>query len=83
VHSLQPDVHGDMAFLEDGPDLDGERLAASVTLTIYNAAMRAYPTIRPDLSLDVSVGGAFIAKTGFVEDRSRHRSSPCRRIYNA
>ena len=74
VDRLQPDVQRDVARFEDGPDLDSERLPTRVALVdtdpgalafqrpraIYNAAMRAYPTVRPYLRLDVSVGGALI-----------------------
>jgi len=97
VDRLQPDVQRDMARLEDGPDLDGERLPAGVALVnadagalalkrsgaINDAAFRANPTVRPELRLDVGVSSCFAAETGFVKDRLWHRLSPCRRIYNA
>jgi hypothetical protein len=97
VHRLEPDMQRDMARFKDGSDLDGERLATSVALVdanagalapqqsraIKDAAMRAYPTVRPNLRFDVGVSGALIAETGFVENGSRHRLSPCQRIYNA
>jgi len=90
MHRLQPDVHGDMAFLKDGSDLDGERLAAGVALVDADpgalalqqpaitdrAAMWAHAPIWPDDRLDVSVGSVFVAETGFVEDGAWHRLSP-------
>ena len=36
MHSSQPIAHGDMAILENGPDLHGERLAASVAFVEAN-----------------------------------------------
>jgi hypothetical protein len=97
VHSLQPDVQGDMAFLEDGPDLDGERLPAGIAFVdpdpgalasqqpalIEYATVRAYPTVRPNDRLDISVGGFFVAEPGLVENWLWHRLSPCQGIYNA
>src|SRR3954471_18202723 len=72
-HCLQPDMQLYMASFEDGPDLDGEGLAASVALIdtdpralalqraalVYHAAMRAEAAARPDMRLDEGVGGFF------------------------
>src|SRR5690348_6925194 len=86
-----------VARFEDGANFDGKGLPAGIALVDANpgaltfqrsravdyAAMRADPTVWPNLRLDVGVSGALIAETGFVEYGSRHRLSPCRRIYNA
>jgi hypothetical protein len=74
IDRLEPNPHWNVAGLEHGADLDGERLAAGVTLTETDAiglapqptdllagraAMRAHPTVRPQPSFDVFVSGFF------------------------
>lgn len=80
MNRLEPDMQWNVARFEDGPDLDGERFPAGIALVyadpgalalerpraINYAAVWAYPSIRPDLRLDVGVCGALIAETGFV-----------------
>lgn len=82
----QPITHGDMAGLEDGPDLDGKGLAARIALVepdpvglalefarpINRAAMRADAPIRPDMRLDVGVSGGFIVEVCGGKDRLGH-----------
>lgn len=96
VHCLQPNVHRHVTFLEDGPDLDGKRLAAGIALIdadagalalqrsrlIEDAAMRTDAAIRPDDVLDVGVGRMLVAEAGIVENGLRHRLSPSQRTYN-
>jgi hypothetical protein len=56
VHCLEPDVHRDVAFFEDGSDLHGERLTAGVALVGPNPSALAFesaalvdnPTMRAD-----------------------------------
>jgi hypothetical protein len=97
VHRLQPDVHRHMAFLEDGADFDGERLAAGIALVgtdpgalalqraalVHNAAMRADAPGGPHNSLDVGIGGLLVAEAGFVKNGLGHDISPCEDLYNA
>ena len=80
-----------MRTLEDGPHANGERLPAGVAFvdadpsalafqrlrSVYNTAMRAYPTVRPNLRFDIGVGGVLIAEWLGVENRVWHRLSPC------
>lgn len=87
---LQPEAQGDMAGLENGPDLDGKGLAAVVALigayagalaahladTLKAAAMRAYRAIRPDASLYILVGRFFVVELGF--GKNAHGCSPIR-----
>jgi len=97
VHRLKPNVHGHMAFFEDGVDLYGEWFAAGIAFVsanpgalafqraalVYDAAMRTDPTIRPNDSLDIGIGSLFVAEAGLVKNGLRHRLSPCKRLYNA
>src|SRR5215216_2851126 len=90
MHSLKPEMQRNVALLKDGADLDSERLPAGVALVqpdasalaferaapIDNAAVRADTAIRPDMRLDVGVGGFFVAEPGFVENRAGHGLSP-------
>ena len=76
VDSLQPEVHGDVASLKDGADLDGEGLAARIALIGADtgrsavhfagpftfATMRADPAIRPNPRLNIGVSGGFIVE---------------------
>src|SRR5581483_11559490 len=69
IHRLKPNVHGNVAGLEDGPDLDGEGLPALVALVradsgglaahlanaIEAAAMRADGAVRPNARLNVGI----------------------------
>lgn len=73
---LQPDMQLYMARLENGPDLDGEGLAARIALVeagasalasqlaaiVHNATMGADATLRPNVRLYELVGGFFIVK---------------------
>ena len=82
VDRLQPQVHGNVAGLKDGADLDGEGLAAAVALVSTDAgrfaahlagalrfaAVRASPTVRPDARLDIGIRGFFIVKLGAGQD---------------
>jgi hypothetical protein len=75
-NSLQPHPHGDMAVLEDGPDLHGEGLAAVLALVGANAgglalqlghalapmAAGALRTMRPQMGFHPVVGGLFVLK---------------------
>lgn len=83
MEGLQPDAHGHMARLENGPDLDVEWLAAGVALiksdpsgfaghlgvALFLAAMRAHGTVRPDLGFNPSVGRFLIVKAFIRKDR--------------
>ena len=87
---LKPDVQRDVAGLEDGPDLHGERFAALVALVgpdpgalaahladaLDAAAVRADRTIGPDASLDEPIGGGLIVEVLVGKD-GRHGLSPC------
>src|SRR6266404_6086645 len=79
VNSLEPHSHWHMARLENGADLDGERLAARVALAETNpvglstqsadlffrcAAVWANRTIWPETRLDVGVSGLFAMEMG-------------------
>jgi hypothetical protein len=89
MHCLQPDMQLDVAGLEDGPDLDGERLAASVALIdpdagavtfqrsalVDNAAMRARAPVRPESPFHEPIGG-FIAMEMCGGKDGRHGVSP-------
>ncbi len=86
----QPVPHGDVARLEDGPDLHGEGLAAGVALVeadpvglaleraglVHNATMRADAAIRPDPSLNIGIGGGFVIEVGGAENRLGHDLTP-------
>src|ERR1700730_763228 len=86
VHSGQPIAHGDMAILENGPDLHGERLAASVAFveaspiafafkgrgTLEYSTMRANTPVHPNARLDIGVSGSFIVKMWSGENGPRH-----------
>lgn len=75
-HRLKPEMHRNMARLKDGPNLDGEGLAALVALVgadagapaahlpdaLETAAMRADRTFRPNPRLDKGVSGFFAMK---------------------
>ena len=77
-HRLKPDMQLDVARLEDGPDLDGERLPAGVALVgayagalalelvafVNNAAMRADTPVGPNPSLDKCVSRFFVVEMG-------------------
>jgi hypothetical protein len=89
VHCLQPHVQLYMAGLEDGPDFDGERLPTGVALVdadpgalaferpafVDDAAMWAWPTIRPQPPLNEAVGGFFTVEMCGGKD-GRHGASP-------
>ena len=78
---LQPDMQLDVAGLEDGADLDGERLAARIALVsayagalalhlailAHNATVRANGAFWPDVRLDKFICGVFIVKSWFGE----------------
>jgi hypothetical protein len=88
VHSLQPNVHWDVALLEDGPDLDSERLTAGVALVdAYasalasqsaalpdHAAMGTDAAIWPNQRFDIGVSGGLIPEARLIEDGSWHGS---------
>ena len=71
---LQPDMQLDVARLEDGPNLDGERLAAGIALVgayagalalqlaaaINGPTVRAYATVGPNAGLDKLVCSFFV-----------------------
>ena len=75
-----------MAVLEDGPDLHGERLAASVAFVEANsvafafkrrgtfkvATMRANAAIRPNARFDIGVSGGFVVEMRGGENGPRH-----------
>jgi hypothetical protein len=75
-HRLKPNVHRDVAGLEDGPDLYGEGLTAVVALIdadagalalqlgdpVQTAALGADRAMRPDARLNVGVGGFLVVK---------------------
>src|SRR5882672_3225190 len=77
---LQPKMQRDMTRLEDGPDLDGEGLAAVVALVnaypgalaahlaiaFHATAMWAYRAARPYASLDKGVSFFFFVKVGGI-----------------
>jgi hypothetical protein len=85
VDRLQPMRHRRVTILEDGSDLDGKLLAAFIafaqpwargfsrqltnTSPIAIAAVRAYRTGRPEISLYVFVGGFFIFEMRGAEVR--------------
>ena len=83
---LQPDVHLDMAGLEDGPDLHGEGLAAVVALVdadpgalalhlailLHPATVRAYRTARPDAGFHEGVGGFLVVEVRGGKDGFVH-----------
>src|SRR5208282_1052168 len=76
VDGVQPITHLDMAFLENGPDLDGEGLAAGIALVqadpialgferaalIDNPAMRTHAAIGPKPRLNIGIGGSLIVE---------------------
>ena len=78
---LQPDMKLDVAGLEDGPDFDGEWLAADIALVgayagalalqladaFKGAAVRAYALFGPDPSLDKFICCFFVVEVGFRE----------------
>jgi hypothetical protein len=78
VDRLHPDVHRDVAAIEDSPDLHGEGLAADVALidacagalalhfahALTLATLRAGRAMRPDACLYESVGRFFVVKVG-------------------
>jgi hypothetical protein len=86
VHCGQPIAHSDMTVLENGPDLHGERLAASVAFVKANpiafafkrcgalehAAMRANAAIRPNARLDIGVSGGFLVEVRGSENGPGH-----------
>ena len=88
---LQPETQGNVAGLEDRPDLDRERLAAVVALVradartfaihravaLDAAAMRADGAFRPDTRFDESVSGFFVVKVCGGKNRVTHTCSPC------
>lgn len=97
VHGLEPDMHRDMALLENGSDLNGERLpagvalidadpsafAAQLTAVIDDSAVRTYTAIRPNHRLNIGISGFFVPEAWFVKNGARHLLSPSQRIYNA
>ncbi len=77
-YRLKPDMQLDVACLEDGPDLDGEGLAAGIALVgayagtltlelaaaVNNAAVWANTYVRPNPSLDKCVSRFFVVEMG-------------------
>jgi hypothetical protein len=88
-HCLKPDMQLDVTGFEDGPDLDGERLAALIALVgaytsafalqlvhaiLTRATVGANRTIGPDMAFHEFVGRFFVMEMCLVQ--YRHRSSP-------
>lgn len=85
-NGLQPQVHGNMAGLENGADLDGKGLTAVVALiqanagrfaahqlvAIHAATVRAYRAMWPDTGLYELVGGFFVMKMGLGKNGFAH-----------
>jgi hypothetical protein len=83
MHCLQPRVHRNVAFLENGADFDGERLPAGIAFVdadagalafqqpaiADHATMRTCAPVRPDDCLDVSVGSFFVAEPDSIRTR--------------
>src|SRR5579883_54 len=86
VHRLQPQVHGDVAGLEDGPDLHGELLPALVALpkadtggfaahlgdALDSAAVRADRAFRPHAGLNPRDSVGFVLQDAGGKDRIGH-----------
>jgi hypothetical protein len=86
VHRLDPETHGDVAGFEDGPDLDGELLAALVALVqpdpggaaghladaLDPAAMGANRPLRPHMGFNPSVSGGFVVEGLGFDHRFGH-----------
>jgi hypothetical protein len=86
VHRLQPQVHRDVAVLENGSDLHGELLAALVALVKANAgrltghlanavkaaAVGAYRALRPYAGFNPSDSGGLVLHYLGGEDRISH-----------
>lgn len=74
--SLKPEAQRDMAFLENGADLHGKRLAAVLALpqadagslalklvvAVYHATVRAYRAMWPKAGFNEGIGGFFVMK---------------------
>src|SRR6266851_675034 len=87
---LQPEAHGNVARLEDRPDLDRERLAAIVALVrtdprrlaghrpvaLDAAAMRTDWAFRPDAGFDEAVSGFFVVEMRGGKNGLAHGVSP-------
>ena len=88
-HRLKPDMQLDVAGLEDGPDLHGERLATAIALVgaytgavafqlayavLAGATVRANGSIGPHAGLDKLICCLFIVKVGGAQ--YRHDVSP-------
>jgi len=86
VHRLQPDIHRDVAVLENGPDLDGELLPALVALPkpdtgrfaahladpLDTSTMGANRAFRPDPLFNPSDCGCFVFQNVGGEERIGH-----------
>ena len=95
VDRLKPDVHLDVAGLENGPDLDGERPASLVALVCADAGglaahlgyalalatLGAGSAMRPDPRLNIVVCGLLIVKVWGAE--VRHFSISLDSIYES
>ena len=89
VHRLQPQVHRDVAILENGPDLHGELLAALVAFVeadpgrlaghlpdaVKPAAMGTYRALGPYAGLNPRDSGSFALKDFGRQDRISHDTS--------
>jgi hypothetical protein len=83
MQGLKPYAHRDMAFLEDGADLDSERLSTSVAFIdadagalafqrsalIDNTAVWTDTSIWPNDCLNIGIGGLLMAEARLVENR--------------